>query len=368
MTFTRIVLLSHAPDAPSLSLVVEDGRVLDRGELLPDPETPPEPLPCVLVAPGTQALARWMDLSVRTEAQAGPAAAMLLEEQLATPRERTHLALGAPEAEGPRLAVVVDQAVLKDWIERATSLGVYPDVIIPDYLTLPLPDNEAEVLAVRFGATYAARGERLALSCEAELLPLVLGDRPWREITDVERIEAMLVAAAAAPAVNLLQQSPAIAEPPSTWRQLRAAAVLLGLLALSPLLLSIVSTFRHDAATAEVERRTELRVRAALPRAERIVNPDAQLQTRIEALRTSDGFPAAAAALFAALQQSNGMDIEAVNYEPGRPLRATLSHAAPSDLELFRAAARQAGYETQVVGASTLNERTLSDVSLSRAR
>jgi general secretion pathway protein L len=361
----RIVLLAHAPDAPSLSLVIADGRVVERADLFSDPEQPPEPLPCTLVVPGAEALARWLPLNVRTEAQAGPAAALLLEEQLATPRERIQVALGAPEPDAPRLAVVADREALDGWLERATALGVFPDVVLPDHLTLPAV-WEGDVVAVRFGDTYAVRGERLALSCEADLLPLVLGDRAWREIVEPSEIEMILVAAAAAPVVNLLQPTASVAAPPSTWRQLRAAAVLLGLLLLSPLALSVVNTVRLDAATREIERRTEARARASLPSTERVVDADVQLRARIERLRSSDQFPAAAAALFTALQQSGGVDLEALSFEPDRPLRATLSYATPDQLELFRTAARQAGFEAQVAGGSILNGRTVSDVTLSR--
>ena len=362
---TRIVLLSHAPDAPSLSLVAADGRVVERRALEPHPVDPLEPLPCVLVVPGAEALARWLDLPVRTEAQAGPAAALVLEEQLATPREQTHLTLGAPEPDEPRLAVVVDRAVLSEWVDRATALGVFPDAVIPDHLVLPAQTGD-DILAVRFGDGYAVRGAQLALSCETDLLPLILGDRPWREITEADEIEAMLVAAAAAPLVNLLNAAPSVAALPSTWRQLRAAAVLLALLALSPLALSLVNTFRHNAATREVDQRIEARVRTALPAAEPNVNVDAQLQRRIERLRASDQFPGAATALFTALQGANGMELDGLIFEPDKPLRATVSYAAPSDLELFRVAAQQAGVRVEVAGAAPMNGRLVSDVTLSR--
>jgi general secretion pathway protein L len=365
MTPTRIVLLPHTPDAAALSLVVADGRVIERAELAADPIDPPEPLPCVLIVPGTEALARWLALPVRTEAQAGPAAAILLEEQLATPRDRSHLALGAPEDDGQRLVVVVDRAVLDGWIEQATSLGVFPDVVLPDHLALP--EQAEDALVVRFGDTYALRGNRLALSCEPDLLPLVVGERPWREITDVAEIEGMLAAAAAAPRINLLQTAPSVAAPTSSWRQLRAAAILLGLLAISPLALSAANIVKHDAAAREVDRRTDARVRAALPSAEPIVNPGAQLQARIERLSSGGQFPLAAAALFTALQRSNGMELDALTFEPDRPMRATVSYRAPGDLELFRAAAQQAGFRTESTGALSLGGRYVSEVTLSRA-
>jgi general secretion pathway protein L len=364
---TRIVLLSHTPDTPSLSLVVSEGRVLERRAMEPHPAEPPEPLRCVLVAPGAQILARWLNLPVRTEAQAGPAAALLLEDQLATPRDRIHLTLGAPTTEGPRLAVVVDPGVLTGWSDQATALGVFPDVIIPDHLTLPEQSDE-DLVAVRFGEAYAVRGRELALSCEADLLPLVLGERPWREVADAAEIEAMLMSAAAAPPVNLLNAAASVVAPPSGWRQLRAAAVLLGLLALSPLILSGVNTLRYEAATRRVEVAADARLRTALPAAEPIVNADAQLRTRIERLRASDQFPGAAATLFNALQRANGMELEGLVFEPDKPLRATVSYAAPSDLDLFRAAAQQAGLTVEAAGGAPVEGRLVSDLALSPAR
>ena len=365
MNPTRLVLLSHAPDAPSLSLVIADGRVLERRALEPDPTDPPEPMRTVVLVPGAEAVARWLELPVKTDAQAGPAAAFLLEDQLATPRERLHLTLGPLEADGQRLAVVVDRDVMEAWTDRAIALGVFPDVILPDHLALPVPEDGTAV-AVGFGDTLAVRGERLALSAEADLAPLLLGDRPYRVLEDGAEIEGFLMAAALDPPVNLLQPASAAVAPPSAWSQLRAAAVLLGLLLLTPLALSMINTVRHGNAAAEADARAEAQARAALPRTTRIVDPEAQIQARITRLRSADGFAATAAGLFNALERAPGMELDGMTYLPGQPLRATVRYRHSGELDAFRGAAQQAGFVVETGGATAVDGRYVSAVSLRR--
>jgi len=362
---TRLVLLSHAADAPSLSLVIEDGRVRERRALEPDPAAPPEPMRTVMVVPGADAVVRWLELPVRTEAQAGPAAAYLLEDQLAAPRERLQLTLGPPEADGQRMVVVVDRAVMEGWLERAMTLGVFPDVVLPDHLTLPIPEDGAAE-AVRFGEVLAVRAERLAFTGEADLVPLLVGERALREIEDPGEIERLLIAAALEPPVNLLHTASASVPAPSAWSQLRAAAVLLGLLALTPLALSAVNIVRYDRAAREADARAEARARAVLPRAVAVTDADAQIRARITRLRSSEGFASSAAALFNALERAPGMELEALNYTPGQPLRATVRYARPGDLDAFRSAAEAAGMTVETGGATVVGGRLLSAVSLRR--
>lgn len=366
MSPTRLVLLAHAAGAPSLSLVIDDGRVVERRALEPDPLDPPEPMRTVLIVPGAEALARWLDIPAKTEAQAGPAAAYMLEDQLATPRERLHLTLGPLESDGLRLVVVVDRAVMEGWTDRALALGVFPDVVLPDHLTLPV-EEDGTALAVRFGDTLAIRGERLALSGEPDLVPLLLGERPHREIEDSAAIEALLVAAALDPPLNLLQPTASVTPLPSAWSQLRAVAVLLGLLALTPLALSGVNTIRYNRAARAVDAQAEARAREALPRAVPVVDADAQLRARIARLSATDGFANFAAGLFTALEKAPGMELDALTYGPGQPLRATVRYRQPGDFDAFRAAAQQAGFVVESGGASNVGDRIVSAVSIRSA-
>jgi len=74
---------------------------------------------------------------------------------------------GEPENDGLRAVSVVDRALMHRFLDRATALGISPDIVVPDHLLLLPPDDG--VLAVGLGDIVSVRGERIAFSAETEL-------------------------------------------------------------------------------------------------------------------------------------------------------------------------------------------------------
>jgi general secretion pathway protein L len=315
----RIVLLPPNPDEPAPVMLVHPTGQIERGVLATEFAEHRRPMRTVLVVPGAEVLVRWVELPATNEAQSASAAAFLLEDEIAADREQVHMALGAIEPDGWRPVAVVDRLKLQGWLERAAALGVKPDVVAPDHLMLAEPEGE-EAIAVAFGETLAVRGRRLALACEPDLLPLVLGERPWRLVDDVAVVEPMLAASAAAPRVNLLQGM--FSRQPAAGARWRRAAALAAALLISPVLISTVQALRHHRAADAAEAEADARLRSVFPAAPASASPAALIGQRQTALRSGGEFAGSAAALFAAIERVEGVELEAFLYAPAQPMQS----------------------------------------------
>lgn len=341
----RLVFLPRAEgDQPWSTLVDPEGRILARGSL---DETKSADR-TILVTPGSEALVRWIDLPARSEAQARSAAAFLLEDELAGPRDSVHVALGPTELDGRRMVAIVDRLVMSRWMAQAHALDIEPDAVIPDHLLLRAPEGDA-VTGVRIGPSIALRGVGLSATCEADLAPFLVGERPLTVVETPEDVEAVLAAGAPTLTLDLLQGD--FAKRPEfrpSVRAFAAPAALALLVVLMPLVHEGVRIARFEAAATAAEARAEAVARAALP-PELAQSPDplAVARARLAALdaERGGGFLAPAAALFAAVEQAPGMQLTTLNYTPEGALRVTVSYASPADLEALRGAIARAGFQ-----------------------
>lgn len=366
MTRIRLVFLHDGPDAPAPTLTLDaEGRVLARGAIRPGQGAPVEAARTILVIPGVDAAAHRIELPTANPRQARAAAAVLLEDRLAV-RGATHLALGAQGADGMRTVVAIDPERLRGHLDHAARLGVEPDAVAPDYALLPEPEGDV-LAAVRFGGTAAVRGADRMLAVDADLLPLVAGDRPLEIVEDPSLRERVLAAGAASPAVDLLQGDfdPAAARRP-VLRDFRLAAGLAAVLILSPLVLWGAEVVRNRLAAETLDNRAE----ALADRVAAGVRPDADPLVRVEA-RLSDiergrAFASGAATLFAAVEQAPGAELMSLLYGPDGAIRATVAHSDYADVETLRAAAARSGFS--LTEDATLSEggRVLTDVVLER--
>ena len=367
MTLTRLLLLAPSADQPSPWLAVDrDGRVLQRGLLTPDRAgAPPSPMRTVAVAPGADVMVRWLDLPGRNEAQGRAAALWALRDDLAAPPERLRVSLGPRrETDGRRLVAVANAALVDAWIAYAESLGVTPDVIVPDHLTLTPPLEGEGLTSVGFGPMTALRGIDLSVTVEPDLAPLIAGERPVTPVERAEEVEAMLVQAALNPPVNLIGRTRAAAEGLGAWRR---AAIMAGLLILSPLLLLGVTAARDDLAARELNSESTAMLREAFPDMAPEADPATEAQRRLNATAASGGVSGVTAALFAAVEQVEGTELDALSVYDDGQVRATVSYGAYGDLEALDAALAASGLS--MTAESTLEEdgRMVSDVIIGAA-
>lgn len=362
MSRTRIVVAPSAPDAAPAFLTVDaEGHVLERGTATLAAALPP--MRTVLVTPGAETLARWLRLPTRNDRQALAAARLALEDELAAAEQDVHVALGPLEADGYRLAVVVGAGRLRGWLETGALYGVQPDVVLPDHLAVAPP--EVDLRGARFGTTVAVRGERLAFAAEPDLAEVLVEDRPL-QVADGAEAERWLIAGALRPPANLLQgafdpRRNLGVEP----QRMRRAAALAALLLVSPLVVSAAGLVRDTVAARQAEARTAEALGRAAPGV-RGADPLPQLDRRLSQARAAaGGGPAALAAiLFAALEGIEQGQLERLIVMPDGQARATLSYTNYSDIELMRAAMRQAGVAMREEGAREEQGRVISDIML----
>lgn len=364
MSLTRLVILFADPERQPEVLETEGGEVarydvLREGEAAGWAEGR-----TILVVPGAEAAARWLDLPAASDAQARSAAGFMLEETLAAASEAQHIAVGEREPAG-RLTVVVDAGRLRGWLDRAAFLGVRPDLVSPDHLILPPPEDDS-LVGVRFGPLLAVRGQGYALSGEADLLEAVLGERLPRATGPLDSA-ALLARGALAPPVNLLQGAFA----PGAARQAdggwRRALVLAGLVLVSPLVLLLADAARQQGRAWSLEDQAAARAVAMAPAARGEADPAAFVLRQIDTRRSADSFLTTAAALFRTLETAGGIRLDTLVHGRDGALRATIAYANYSDMEVLKAAAAEAGLALTEDSTVTDNGAITSDLIIRSA-
>lgn len=351
MTATRLIFLAGDGEPPGYMTLGLDGFVLERGRL---PASGGETRD-VLVVPGAETSARWLELPGGGLAQARSAAGFLLTEELAG--EDPHIAVGQAEADGRRLVVVVGEQRLRGWLDEAGRFGIDPAAVVPDYLMLPVPQGD-EILAAPFGPLLAVRGERLAFSVERDLAETVLEGRPFR-LLGSEELEVVAPARALDPPLDLRQGLFARREPGISPRLARRAAVLGAVALLLPLVLTLAGLARDELAAQDLRRQA---VSVAAEVAPGASDPLAAVEQRLAALRAADAFPALAGDLFRAVEAVPGMQMDMLVYSGDGALRTSVAYGAYADMDRLRAAARGAAIELEETSTLTEGERIASDI------
>jgi len=363
----RLVFAAHDPQAPPTYLLLNElGEAVGRGEQPLRAEPPAVPTDVVLVVPGVDVVARWLRLPGRNDAQARAAAALLLEDERAWGDEALHLALGRPEADGERLVVAVGAARMQAWLDLARLHGLEPAAVVPDHLLPGEPEDGGPVAVVAGGMTIV-RGRRLAFTCEPDLAPLLLDGRAPRTVDDPDAVERLWAGGASQLPLDLRQGAFA----PSDGRRLeprmlRRAAVLAGLLLVTPILLDGAQAVRLNLAARAAEAATARAAASVLPKGTALNDPAAQTAAQLARLElAAGGGPAGLAAqLFRALSEIDQAQVEGLTISDDGALRASISHENYSDMELLGDALRRAGVAFREEGGREEAGRIVSDVIL----
>lgn len=294
----------------------------------------------LLVLPGALVLARDVSPAGRTEAQARAAALAALAPELAMQPDTCVCALGPPR-DGKRLAFVVARDVLDRNVSVAKSKGFAPDAILPDYALLPEPLGSEAVVAT--GVECAVRLPGAGFGCSPELLPVLLGDYPQRTVDFDSTARATIAGAGFASLPTLEAASGAAARADRSALPALAIASLAAALAIYATL-PWIEVAQLNAATAELRRETERVARAALPEAQRIVNPLAQLrEARMPAASAAAGLEQAAT-LLEGLSRSPGVSIARLELVDGA-MHAQVGVSSTSLLQPMRDHAAASGYQ-----------------------
>jgi general secretion pathway protein L len=360
----RIVILSQEPQKAPLCLTLDEEGTAAWRKLHPEDEVEWRGR-TALVVPGIEATARWLHLPTHNMAQALAAAQLQWEDETALGADALHLALGPLEADGHRLAVAVSRERVQAWLDEARRHGVEPDLVIPDHLALPEPEDDQTLMAGMPDGIAILRARRLAFACESGMLPALLGDRAVTAC-DPAAAARLMATGVTQPAVNLLQGefSPRRKELYRDRRYLRAA-ILAALLLLSPVLLQLGDALRLHFATGALRAETLAVAEAAVP-ASAGGDAIAALMQRARQLELASGGGSAGriAHFYAALESRPDIQLESLKLTPEGGLAASLRHTLPGELESLAAALRPAGLTLVVEGTRLDGGRSVSDIRL----
>jgi hypothetical protein len=195
---------------------------------------------------------------------------------------------------------------------------------------------------------------------------MLIGDRRHVSVERAAEIEGHFAAGLAHLSMNLLQQEFSRGgRGLAGWNGYRGVVTLSAIAALSPLALWTAELVRNEAAARGLEARAEAAARTIIgePRA---ADPIGALRGRVAGLRANDGFMQTTAALFEAISQVQGVELEGLSYLQEGVIRATLVHSAGSDVGAVRGALEKSGITVDEDAAQERNGRLISTITLGR--
>lgn len=320
-----LVLFLPANDTPWRWLRISgdtvSGRAVSgRGEGLPLIAETDEAY--IAIAPADAVTLHWAELPDRSLAQAVAAARMLAAEASATPIADLHVAVGREGDKAERPIGVVSVSRMREWLGELAAHGIDPECLLPAPMLLPRP--EQGYLRADLGGAGVVRGPTSGFADEARLTELVTGGVAPDSMTR-DALEAAIVAAVAAPALDLRQGMFARNGRRMDWALLRRLGWLVAAILVVTLFITLVRLSTYASAADALQRRADLLARTGLAPGEAVNDADRQLAARLDRLRGGGmGFSRTAAAIFAAVRATPGTEVRTLGFDPGGTMRVGL--------------------------------------------
>ncbi len=343
----------------------------------------------VVLVPAAEVLLTRASVPTRNRHRLLQAIPYALEEQLADDVATLHFALGPETADGGIAVAVVARAQMSMWLDRLQEAGVRPDLLVPDTLGLPLADNEWSLLVdgddaiLRTAATQGGYAEATHLSLMLEAALREAGDHPPQRLRvdvvaatgspvtpdglEVVRsevatgLEVLAVGLDETPAIDLLQGSFSRREQIGRmWRPWRTVAALAAAWVVLESGLAGYDIWRLKSAIATQEQQIGQLFRSALPEVQRMVDPRAQMEQKLRALRgggQSGGALALLAGVGEILQEDATTRLNAASFRGGRlDLDLELKDIQALD-RIKQQASQRLKTEAEIVSAATQGDK-----------
>lgn len=355
-----------------------------------------------VVVPGAHSLARAVELPARTEAQARAALPFLLEDDLASDPENLHFALGRFLADKRRLVGAVDRRRMTGWMAALDEAGIEPTRLVPDFLALPAGPNTATIVE-RDGQICVRLGDEGGFTIETDLVGAVLPEMLTASNIETLEIHGETVEA---PLPSEIFPGRAVDQRPKPdgaglcglyrsglsggapldflqgpfarrrhWDidsgKLRIAASAAGLLGVAWLALLVSEGWRYERLADRAFAQSEALFREAFPEVDRVVNPRAQLQSRLAQLRggDTDSFVRLSNILFSAIGRFEAVEVESLRFDQGRnALSADLVYPNFADMERIRQAIAEQGGVLEEGASRQRGTRIVGDVTIRMAQ
>lgn len=350
----------------------------------------------VVLVPAADVLMTRVSVPTRNRARLLQAVPFALEDQLAEDVATLHFALG-PELEDGNIAVaVVARERMASWIETLQSVGMRPDLLVPEVLTLPWEEGNWSLLVegddalIRYDLVQGGYAETAFLSLMLDVALKEAGDQPPRylQVAKVGRsalennldgvetvyrdaataLEVMATGLAEIPPVDLLQGAYSRSEQLGRlWRPWRAAAILAAAWVVLEAGVAGYDIWRLKGEINAQEQQITQLFRSALPDAQRIVDPRAQMEQKLRELRgggQSGGALALLAGVSEVLQGESSVRLNAASYRGGRlDLDLELNDIQALD-RIKQQASQRTQSEAEIVSASTQGDKVAGRLRL----
>ena len=272
----------------------------------------------VLAAAGEAVILTQAQVPGRNRATWMRAVPYALEEHLAEDVEDMHFALGAATPDGVVSVATMHRETLSGWLAACADANIVPSAVIPEPLLVPF-DNDTWTILVDGRRALVRCGPADGFACELDCLPVLLeltlaeaGEHPPQRIrvwggelpeqlslpveTSVEEVTIRPLAALAAglagspPTIDLLQGAFSRRTHIGKWiRPWRMAAALAGIWLALQVGLQVSEYWVLSREHTALELEMEQIYKDAVPNARKIVNPRAQLESQLQALRGEAG-------------------------------------------------------------------------------
>ena len=400
MSLRTYVFMPAVADAPIVWAQAKGDRVI-WGEAPRDGSAPPPKSErMIAVAPGADVASFAVPLPTRSESQAREAAPFAIEDEIAESLSSVHVALGPRRKGDPnRTIAVVALTRMDEWRAALADCGAEPDIFIPDYLLLPSVEDTANVLALPDRVIIAFGGT--GFSVDPDLAPLVIADTLEKSNISRARVYAAdptKVLGLSGAALEIEQEaaldtdgfirllsSEARDEGGLDLRQgayavrrttdeaallpWRKPAILAGVLLLGWTLLNTGQALIYSNMAGAAQTETETVFRDAFPDVRRVVNPRAQLRSKLAAMSGAggDAFLEQTAILFAALKTSDAVLLDSLRYQEGQAgVTASITYGDYRDIEGLRVEVERLGGSLSEGGARRVGSQFSGDVTVTR--
>ncbi len=398
MTYTLVAKLPIDPAQPvswaifddELNSIADEGR-LAAGQKISVQNTI-EPYRTWVLVPGSFVTARAVEVPALGEMRTRDVVSFILEDDLAENREELHFAFGKRHS-GHRLVGCVAKEQMSAWRNQASELGIQPDAMVPDFLSVPATEPRVSIIEqdgkvlVRCpdGGYTIEREAFIALSEDllsskdvhhiwsdnlAQALPPSLVESDQTVVSPAFTSKGFFESAyrtlSSGIPLNLLQfefaRRRSWATPGLHWR--RAAALAGALIALT-IAAQIADGIRFNRDADAAYKRANAVFHEVMPDGTRLVNARAQLSAHADTLdaNTSNQFLNLSGFLYAGVSAAEGVIIDSLRFDSVQnEVAASLSLPSFESIEEIRGVVVSSGATFVEGGARQQGERIFADV------
>lgn len=357
-----VVILPADAEADPAWWRVIDGSIVSRsaGAAMTGYGEAAAPLPVMLVVPQPAVTMRRVDLPAdMPAAQARAVAPRMAREASIGEADGLHT---VPCANDPATVAIVARDDIAHFIAWARLQGIEPDIILP--AATILPESEEGYVIADMGGMKPLRGQGLFADAHDGWIDSLTANGPVRRF-DADEVDAAVVAALAAPPVNL--RSGEFARPrqsgiDAAW--LKRLAIWIGFIALTALFISLALIAKYHMSAARLDAKAVEVARTVLPAANDATLAVEELDAMLARRGGGYRFTGPVAGLMVAMQSAPGVSLSTLSLGDDGLVHATLASPRAEDINMVLLAVQTAGFRITATSSADPGGRVVADITV----